>query len=359
MPTHSQLAAQVAALYRDFANPTYHRVQFKTVPKKTLLDLVRLYQTYTLPAAVERPPVPRLRILREEHYDIYKNQMQRFFSRVAAEVPVHTLNVPQTEAVANFLSGIKCPPDPLTDPRLSMGNGGRNTAEGRIAAILSDYACKHYFPVKASGLDSASKKKLLRFLDNYSCRQRIRPPLPKHRKIFMGDYYHYRKRAQQFFDKVGFPIKVEILSLALIEALLNFMVGHRHPPKERYAKVFAANTLHPVHYFVTMYKPYENKRYPLSIGQYHGKKDELLPLLFFQPGDPVQRWFPAPATNKIQTARRRQLFTDYRIMFQRLGIEVPPGILPIAYIEAVLNYAQSKAICPVAAPSVPPLFRAG
>jgi hypothetical protein len=64
-------------------------------------------------------------------------------------------------------------------------------------------------------------------------------------------------------------------------------------------------------------------------------------------------------TNKIQTARRRQLFTDYRIMFQRLGIEVPPGILPIAYIEAVLNYAQSKAICPVAAPSVPPLSRAG
>ena len=42
MPTHTELAVQVKALYRDYANAGYHRLQFKTVPKKTLLALVTL-----------------------------------------------------------------------------------------------------------------------------------------------------------------------------------------------------------------------------------------------------------------------------------------------------------------------------
>jgi hypothetical protein len=34
------------------------------------------------------------------------------------------------------------------------------------------------------------------------------------------------------------------------------------------------------------------------------------------------------------------LFLNYRVLFERLGITVEPVTLPIAYIEAVLNYAQ-------------------
>jgi hypothetical protein len=357
MPTHAQLAAQVETLYRDYANRKYFGLQFKTVPKKTLENLVRIHNAANCGIAADRPPMPRMRLLKEAAYDEYKARMQRFFTRVAG-VPLHALNVPQTEAVANFFTGIKHPPDRLYGENMPTRSSRRRDMEDRIEGILREYACEFYFPVKVTGLDKQVKRDLLHFLEHDDRRLRFRPPLPKHRKIFMRDYYLYRRRAQACFDKVGFPIRAEHFSLATLEALLNFMVGHRHPSRERYAKVFAAGSVHPLHHFLSMYKPFENRRYPISAGQYHGKKDQLTPLLFFQPREPVLRWFPAPATNKIQTARRRRLFINYGMMFHRLGIEVPPGILPIAYIEAVLNYSQAEARLLVENPSTP-LSKAG
>ena len=357
MPTHAQLASLVETLYRDYANRKYFRLQFKTVPNKTLEDLVRIHNAANCGIAADRPPMPQMRLLKEAAYDEYKALMQRFFTRVAG-VPLHVLNVPQTEAVANFFAGIKHPPDRLYGENIPTRSSRRRAMEHRIEGILREYACEFYFPVKVAGLGKQVKRELLHFLEHYDRRQRFRPPLPKHRKIFMRDYYLYRRRAQACFDKVGFPIRAEQFSLAMLEALLNFMVDHRHPSRERYAKVFAAGCVQPVHHFLSMYKPFENSHYPISASQYHGKKDQLTPLLFFQPREPVPRWFPAPATNKIQTTRRRHLFMNYRIMFQRLGIDVPPSVLPIAYIEAILNFAWSEARLP-AANQPAPLSMAG
>jgi hypothetical protein len=158
----------------------------------------------------------------------------------------------------------------------------------------------------------------------------------------MQDYFHYRQRAQDFFHQVGFPVRVEHLTLAMIEALLNFMVGDKHPDRERYRKVFMANTVQPVDFFIRRYKPYENRRYPISRGQYRGRKHQITPLLYFKPGEAVDRWFEPPPSNKIKKGRRR-LFLNYRIIFERYGLTVDPAILPIAYSEAVLNYADALA----------------
>jgi hypothetical protein len=144
----------------------------------------------------------------------------------------------------------------------------------------------------------------------------------------------------------------------MIEALLNFLVGHKHPSAEQYRKVFTANAVNPVEFFVAKYKPYENSRYPLTVGQYHGRKDEITPLLFFKPDQPVERWFPAPATNKIKAGRPR-LFLNYAVLFERLGIAVAPGILPIAYIEAVINYSQAASVSRETANTKHLLRRAG
>ena len=78
---------------------------------------------------------------------------------------------------------------------------------------------------------------------------------------------------------------------------------------------------------------------PISRGQYHGLRDQIVPLLYFTPKEHVQRWFDPPHSTKIKTGRRR-LFLNYKVIFDRLGIDVDPICLPIAYIESVLNYAQ-------------------
>jgi hypothetical protein len=107
-----------------------------------------------------------------------------------------------------------------------------------------------------------------------------------------------------------------------------------------------------------MFKPYENHRYPISVGQYHGKRDQIIPLLYFKPADYVRRWFAAPSSNKIREGRTR-LFLNYTVIFERLGITVAPEVLPIAYIEAVLNYAQSKMIEHFPDTAAQPVLRAG
>ena len=38
------------------------------------------------------------------------------------------------------------------------------------------------------------------------------------------------------------------------------------------------------------------------------------------------------------------LFLNYQVLFDRLGIGIDPGLLPIAYIEAVLNYARMATV---------------
>jgi hypothetical protein len=284
-----------------------------------------------------------LRILRNDAYDDYEERMHHFFSSLEVDVPIQDLNIPQMEAVANFLSDIRHPSDTWYESRFGVNRRQRCRTDAQIMALLKDYACNDYFPLKFIDFCKLQKSRLLHFLQVYTVRYKIRPPLPKHKKLFMDDYYHYRKRAQDFFRKTGFPIPARCLCLSWIEALLNFLVGQRHPSKDRYAKVFAANARRPVHYFISRYKPYENSLYPISAGQYQGKKNQIMPLLFFQPGESVQRWFPAPATNKIQASKRRRLFLNYAVMFQRLGIDVDPNILPIAYIEAVITYAVSEA----------------
>ena len=358
MATHTELAARVEALYRDYANVNFYKPQFRTVPKRALLELVRLYTDYDNSIAIPRPPTPQTKLLRGEAYDHYKSRVRRFILKTGATVPINQLNVPQTEAVTNFLSGIKHPPDRLYKNTSRTGREKRNRTGRRVVQILADYACAFYFPVRLPDLHADQMRSILHFLEHYTCRQRHRPPLPKHKKIFMNDYYQYRRRAQRFFNKVDFPVGVEHLNLALIEALLNFMVGHRHPGKERYRRVFAANALLPVHHFVAMYKPYENSRYPITAGQYHGKRDEIVPLLYFKPNKCPQRWFKPPATNKIK-AGRRTLFKNYSILFDHLGIEVSPAILPIAYIEAVLNYAQIHTVRPRRVEREPMAVQAG
>lgn len=339
MPTHAQLATRVKVLYRDYGNAKYCCPSFVKAFKFTLLKLVSLHADHDNRTQLERPPMPPLQVLRGPAYDAYKNRMQPFFLKVGATVSVHELNVPQTEVVANFLSGIKHPADRLYEKNYPAARYGRHAWENRLIALLLDYACNDYFPVSLSGLRLYQKKSMHHFLQGYAGRHKFRPPLPNHKKMFLNEYFQYRQRAQAFFDKVGFPVRVEYLTLPMIEALLNFMAGHKHPEKERYRKVFAASAVRPVDYFVSMYKPYENKRYPISVGQYHGKKKQITPLLFFKPGEDVSRWFPPPPSNKIKTGRTR-LFLNYKVIFERLEIPVDPRVLPIAYIEAVLNYAE-------------------
>jgi hypothetical protein len=306
------------------------------------LKLIALHDGYDLAAGMGRPPSPSQRILRETAYDDYKRRMHHFFQQAGTHVSAHELNVPQTEAVANFLVGRKrtiLGPDATG---VAPPNRYRCALDGRIVAILSDYSCEVYFPVTVAGLCVAIKKQILNFLCTFSAPRKIRPPLPMHRKLFMNHYYQYRQRARTFFAKAGFSVAVEHLNLALIEALLNFIAGRKHPGAETYAKVFAANSVPPVNYFVAMYKAYENKRYPISVGQYHGRKNQITPLLYFRPVEHMERWFPPPVSNKIRNGRTR-LFLNYRVMFERLGVPVAPEVLPIAYIEALLNYARAAA----------------
>ncbi len=336
MPTHSQLAARVKAMYREYANLDTYTLQFNTVSKKKLSALAHLYHTYPNGAVSLRPPTPETRLLRDEALDEYKRQMQHFLSRSKVDLSILDLSVPQIEAVANFLAGIKHPAGNIRTKRKCVWGA-------KIDAVLKEYACNDYFPVKSSGLRLDHKKQILEFLKHFRCRHTLRPPLPNHRKMFMQEYFHYRRRAQSFFDQTEFPVGVEYLTLPLTEALLNFMVGHKYPEKRRYQRVFRASSMKAVDYFVAMYKSHENRRYPISVGQYHGTKNQITPLLYFKPVEKVCRWFPPPRTNKIQKERHR-LFLNYQVMFHRLGISVDPWILPIAYIEAILNYAEAKAV---------------
>lgn len=358
MPTHSQLAQRIRQLYWDYANLSYRKPQFKTLSKNTLVKLEHLYRTYDNRTPIQRPPTPRMRILRNEVYDDYKACMQRFFSEAGAGLSVHTLNVPQTETVANFLAGIRHPADALYAGVAAMARSPRCRLDTRIETLLAEYACDYYFPAKAAGLRVDIKRRMLAFLESYSGRFKIRPPLPHQRRLFMEDYYQYRRRAQEFFDKVGFPVRVECFSLAMIEALLNFIAGNKHPDAATYRKVFTANAIQPVDFFVMRYKPYENSRYPISVGQYHGKRDQLIPLLYFKPADYVRRWFAPPSSTKIKAGRIR-LFLNYTVFFERLGITVAPEVLPITYIEAVLNYAESMMVENIPDAAAQPALRTG
>jgi hypothetical protein len=296
--------------------------------------------------------------LRGSEYDAYKSRMRLFFEEAGATVGVAELSVPQTEVVANFLAGIKNPGDHVYEKNYNAKELRRPDWENAITGVLAEYACKAYFPVSISALTAERKRSIGRFLSSYVRWKKIRPPLPKNKKLFLNDYYQYRQRAQMFFKEVGFPVGVEYLTLSMIEALLNFMVGHRHPDKERYRKVFAANAVSPVYYFVSMYKTFENRRYPVSVGQYHGEKETIRPLFSFTPIEWVQRWFAPPRSNKIKTGRS-QLFLNYRVLFDRLGITVDPLVLPIAYIEAVLNYAHAVAVTPSPVVDERPMLRFG
>jgi len=211
-----------------------------------------------------------------------------------------------------------------------------------LTRLLSEYACDEFFPVCLTAVPARTKRHILDFMQSHVCHRKTRPPLPKQKKLFLNDYYQYRLRAQKFFDKAGLGLRVEVLTLSVIEALLNFIVGHKKPDSEIYNKVFLANAVSPVETFVSKYKPHENHRYPISVGQYHGRKNEISPLLFFKPTEYIERWFSPPKTNKIKSGRTR-LFLNYRVFFERLNIEVDPMILPISYIEAVLGFAQAIA----------------
>jgi len=339
MSTHSQLASRVKNLYREYTNERYYRASFIKSSKKTLLALIRLQAEYDNRNVISRPPTPSMQKPRGAVYDAYMKRMQFFFKMVGCCVSVQDLNVPQTEAVVNFLAGIKNPGDGFYEKNFSTPRLQGSTLERQTLELLSEYACRGYFPVSLTGLSVERKEKIHRFLNRYECRQKIRPPLPKNKKLFLQDYYQYRERAQQFFDKVGFPVEAAYLTLPMIEALLNFMVGHRRPQEEQYRKVFAANSTSPVHHFVSMYKPYENSRYPITAGQYRGKRKAIRPLLYFSPEKKVERWFSPPESTKIRNGRTR-LFLNYRVIFDRLDIPVNPSILPIAYAEAVLNFAR-------------------
>ena len=341
MCTHDQLATRVKTLYREYGNETYCRPSFIKVSKKTLQKLIQLHAEYDNRKVIPRPPTPPKQKPRGEACDAYKHRMQCFFQAVGCPVPVSELNVPQTENIANFLAGIRNPGNNLYEANLPTPRHQRPSGEDDTVDLLSEYACAAYFPLSLSGLRMDRRRHIGAFLRNYTCRQKIRPPLPKNRKLLLDDYYQYRRRAQAFFDKVGFPVAVEYLTLPMIEALLNFMVGNRHPRKEMYRKVFAANSIGPVSHFVAMYKPYENSRYPISVGQFHGKRKRIVPLLYFSPQEPAVRWFAPPPSTKIKNGRAR-LFLNYQIMFDRLGITVEPHRLPIAYIEAVLTFAEKK-----------------
>lgn len=346
MSTHTQLADQVQSLFWDYAYLRVYKPQFKTVPKETLLELIRLHRTFTSGSLPERPPTPLTRLLRHGAYDAYKQRMQRYFDRGGTDLSVACLSVPQLEAVTNYLAGVRHPDEDFyrweaERKRRSVSPDSGDALDARVDAILGAYACEFYFPVRSAGLHANHKRAILAFVEQYHCRHSIRPPLPNHCKIFMEAYYQYRRRAQEFFDKVGFPVKAEHLTLPVIEALLNFMVDDKAPDWKRYRKVFAAGRMRPVDFFVKMYKPCESPRYPISPGQYQGRKEEITPLLYFKPVDAVRRWFDPPASTKIKKGRRR-LFLNYRVIFEQYGLEVAPTILPIAYIEAVINYAETR-----------------
>lgn len=340
MPTHTDLARRVRLLYSEYANARYCRPSFTSASKPTLYKLIRMHSQYDCRRTISRPPAPHRKILRGDFYDAYKSQMHAFFKSCEAMVRVEKLNVPQTEVVANFLAGIKCPQDRFYEESLCGKKKSVSTWEAHATDVLAEYACQDYFPLSISGLHIVNKRHISQFINNYVCRHKIRPPLPKQKKLYLNDYYQYRRRAQSFFDKVGFPVKAESLTLSMIEALLNFMVGSKYPDKESYRRVFSANAVRPVDHFIRLYKAYENNRYPISVGQYHGKQEDIRPLLLFKPIEHVERWFSPPPTNKIKAGRNR-LLLNYRVLFERLEVGVDPVVLPIAYIEAVLNYAHA------------------
>jgi hypothetical protein len=358
MPTRAELAVQVNHLYREYANTTYYPPRFGRVKNETLLKLIHLHGVYARPAFVSRPPKPTMQVLRDEAYDEYKHRMERFFIRAGAGISARELSVPQTEIVANFLAGIKHPYHRSYRCNYQRVAPRQQAWERRLTATLEKFACADVFPVRLAGICKEDRRRIADFVAGHTVGQRIRPPLPKQKKLFLDNYYQYRKRAQDFFDRAAFPIPVERLTLPQIEALLNFMVGRKHPKKSMYEKVFSANARRPVDYFIAMYKPYENPCYPISSGQYHGRKDEIVPLLFFKPGDTVERWFPPPASTKIKAGRRR-LFLNYRVLFERLGVPVAPERLPIAFIEAVINYALAMAVEPTVEKTKPSFRRAG
>ena len=337
-----ELIRKVESLYRDYRNIRHCNPSFRHATKSTLLNLITLHERYRCREQIQRPSTPPKRILRGNDYDAYKHRMATFFSKTVAGVSVNELSVPQTEIVANFLAGIKHPGDHLYEENYIKGRQRQQDWEIDLRNTLSEYACKEYFPVSLTALHAVTKRRIRHFMQNHVRRYKLRPPLPKQKKLFLHDYYQYRERAQTFFDKVGLYIRTEYLTLSIIEAMLNFIVDHKHPDKEMYRKVFIANAIRPVDAFVDKYRDFENSRYPITVGQYHGRKNEIRPLLYFKPTECIERWFSPPRSNKIKNSRRR-LFLNYRVMFERLNIEVDPIILPITYIEAVLNYAQATA----------------
>ncbi len=352
--SRSELASQVNELYRSYGAGTCYRPRFERLRNNTLKKLIRLHWVYDNSRPVSRPPEPTMQVLRGDVYDTYKRRMEQFFNQVKAGISVHELNVPQTEIIANFLAGDTPHRDRDDRRNLRQVTDGVKPWERKLIDTLKEYACEDVFPISLSGLTKADRRRIADFVEQYTVGQRIRPPLPKQRKLFLDNYYQYRQRAQAFFDKVAFPVRAERFTLSQIEALLNFMAGNRHPKEITYRKVFKANTRRPVDCFISMYKPYENPRYPISAGQYHGRKDEITPLLYFTPADTVERWFPPPPSTKIRSGRKR-LFLNYRVYFDRLGVPVPPDRLPIAFIEAISNYA--RAVEPVAASEESALLR--
>jgi hypothetical protein len=343
VPTRSELAREVNNLYRSYGNDAYYRPCFGRVRNDTLLKLIRLHRDHDNRTPITRPPGPAMKVLRGDAYDEYKRRMERYFIQAGAGVSVHELSVPQTEIIANFLAGNKNPSDRSYHRKYRRISPRQQPWERQLIATLENYACKDVFPLRLTGICKKDCRRIFDFLTGYTVQQRIRPPLPKQKKLFLENYYQYRRRAQAFFNRAAFPVPAERLSLPQIEALLNFMVGRKHPKKSVYQKVFAANARRPVDYFISMYKPFENPRYPISPGQYHGRRDEITPLLYFRPVETVNRWFPPPPSTKIRAGRRR-LFLDYRVYFERLGVPVSPERLPIAYIEAVANFAQSMPV---------------
>ncbi|MBT8341862.1 MAG: hypothetical protein HKP58_07335 [Desulfatitalea sp.] len=336
MATHAKLAAEAQRLYRDYANQKYFRIHFSSAKKRTIEDVIHLRNSYNPDDSIRRPSTPEKSSLHGDALDRYVDRIHQFFKRLGLAVRAAELNVPQLEAVTNFVAGIQYPRDDYYE-RNFVAVSRPSLAEQRIIDTLSEYSCAAYFPVTYLRIPSGMKHGLLRFIENRPSR-RPRPPFPKSKKLFLSDYLQYRKRAQDFFDEIKLPIRAEALNLSLTEAIMNFISGFKHPEREMYERIFNANRLHPVDFFIKRYKPFENPCYPISRGQYHGRKHQITPLLYFTPTAFVDRWFAPPPSTKIKTARKR-LFLNYRVMFERLGVPVDLAILPIAYIEAVLNYA--------------------
>jgi hypothetical protein len=337
-PTHSQLARMAQKLYWRHTNPTYYRVCFNQCKKKVIEQLIELYNGYRRTKSFQRPPTPTKKILRGEELDSYRQRIQTFYFYLG--IPLHTtdLNVPQLEALTNYLANITNPSDSIYEANFQASTHKLTSVEQQIIGRLSDYTCKELYPVRTIRIPRHEQEKLLSFLKTHRPKKQIRPPLPKHKKLFLEDYYQYRHRAQEFFDKHGCRVNANTLNLSHIESILNFIADRKQPSIDAYERIFSANRLLPVDFFIKKYKPFENDRYPISKGQYHGNKNLLTPLLYITPLPSVSRWFAPPRTTKLKKGRNR-LFLNYKVMFERLNLPVDPNCLPIAYIEAILNYS--------------------